>query len=286
MEHSQRSFCSLISKELCASVEAFIPGLLLNFHITTVTDKPVHCRNMEQEKIFNLQLTVQRLEEELALYRNGTTMEQMFDLIKEKEVEINDYKSKLSDKDARLRKIAKSSSDVLTKCEEMTTTNRQLTFQLEDTSKDLATHKEKLAIQTTQIEELTKHNESMKNLLTKEQDSCTRLRDIVKDNEEHINDLECELRLKSEESEENLAELSKITLENDANVELVATREDEIVRLKEQIENTDKVVEKLHRRCAELVADKAIKLRILDQERQEMITHVQEFRVSFVLYYE
>ena len=57
----------------------------------------------QQDKYFNLQLTVQRLEEELSLYRNGTTSEQLFDLIKEKDAEIVDLKSKLIDKESKLR---------------------------------------------------------------------------------------------------------------------------------------------------------------------------------------
>ena len=36
---------------------------------------------MEQDKIFNLQLIIQRLEEELILYRNGTTTEDLFNII-------------------------------------------------------------------------------------------------------------------------------------------------------------------------------------------------------------
>lgn len=63
---------------------------------------------MEHDKIFNLQLIIQRLEEELILYRNGTTTDDLFNIINEKDNEIKDIKEKFTERDATLRKLAKS----------------------------------------------------------------------------------------------------------------------------------------------------------------------------------
>lgn len=68
---------------------------------------------MEQEKIFNLQLIVQKLEEELSLYRNGTTSVEFIEIIHEKESENASLKKSLDETNEKLRKLAKSSSEVI-----------------------------------------------------------------------------------------------------------------------------------------------------------------------------
>ena len=71
------------------------------------------------ERIFNLQLTIQKLEEELSLYRNGTNGQELMEYINEKEWEIEDLKKKLEEKTESLRKIAISSSEVLAQSEQL-----------------------------------------------------------------------------------------------------------------------------------------------------------------------
>jgi len=73
----------------------------------------------DKEKLFSLQLTIHKLEEELQLYRNGTTSENLFELLGEKETEIEDLKNQLNDKTDKLRRVAKGSADVLAKCESL-----------------------------------------------------------------------------------------------------------------------------------------------------------------------
>ena len=67
--------------------------------------------------VFNLQLTIQKLEEELTYRRNGTTTEDLLEFIREKDHEIVMLKESNKAKDDTLRKIAKSSNDVLAKYE-------------------------------------------------------------------------------------------------------------------------------------------------------------------------
>ena len=72
---------------------------------------------MEQDKIFNLQLVIQKLEEELKLYRNGTTSTEFIEIIGEKDSENKLLKESLDDSNEKLRKLAKSSSEVITRFE-------------------------------------------------------------------------------------------------------------------------------------------------------------------------
>ena len=72
---------------------------------------------MEHDRLFNLQLTIQKLEEELSLYRNGTTSQQLIEFISEKDLEITALNKKLTERNENLRKIHKSSTDVLQRYE-------------------------------------------------------------------------------------------------------------------------------------------------------------------------
>ena len=67
------------------------------------------------DKIFNLQLTIQKLEEELTLYRNGTSGQQLLELIAEKDSEITTLKSTVNEKNDKLRQLARSSNEFLIK---------------------------------------------------------------------------------------------------------------------------------------------------------------------------
>ena len=69
--------------------------------------------DQQQEKLFNLQLLVQKLEEELKLYRNGTTTEFVTEIIKEKEAEIVALNGTIDETNEKLRKLAKSSQEVI-----------------------------------------------------------------------------------------------------------------------------------------------------------------------------
>lgn len=54
-------------------------------------------------------------QEELTLYRNGASGQELFEVIGEKTSEINDLKLELSQKSDSLKKLAKSSTDVLSR---------------------------------------------------------------------------------------------------------------------------------------------------------------------------
>lgn len=203
---------------------------------------------MDQERIFNLQLTVQRLEEELALYRNGTTAEQLFELMKEQEAEISDLKGNLLDKDTKLRKLAKSSSEVITKFEDLQVSNRNTVHELEYTKKIAA---EDQAAHDLLVHDLTMKFESLQSIRALEKESYEQL-------SRDIQERDCQIA----------ALLGEVTF-----------KDTEMRKINERLQEADVSIAKLQKRCADLVGEKSQKLRLLDDERQEMITHVQDFRV-------
>lgn len=87
---------------------------------------------MDTEKIFNYQLTIQKLEEELALYRNGTSGQQLLELIAEKDSEIKSLKEILSEKNDKLRLLARSSNEFIVKHQELQIERNNLLKQVEE----------------------------------------------------------------------------------------------------------------------------------------------------------
>lgn len=69
------------------------------------------------DSLFHLQLAFSKLEEEVKLYRNGTTAENLLELVGEKDREIAGLRATLGETSDKLRRIAKGSSDLITKCE-------------------------------------------------------------------------------------------------------------------------------------------------------------------------
>jgi hypothetical protein len=68
-----------------------------------------------EQRVFNLQIQIQKMEEELTLYRNGASGQELFEVIGEKNAEIVGLRTSLAAKSESLQKLAKSSGDVLNK---------------------------------------------------------------------------------------------------------------------------------------------------------------------------
>ena len=98
---------------------------------------------MEQDKLFNLQLTIQKLQEEVSLYRNGADGDELFQLIAEKDDEIAVLKASNSVKNDNLKKLAKKSAEVLAKCDRLQSDYDTLQFE----HSDLIQEKKSLVIQ-------------------------------------------------------------------------------------------------------------------------------------------
>ena len=205
--------------------------------------------SINRDRVFNLQLTIQRLEEELTLYRNGTTAEQLFELMKEKEVEIAELKDIILEKDSKLRKLAKSSTEFITKFEDLQMSNRNTLLELAELQ---MSKEEDLKNHIIITNEISKKYEELQSELVEEKKTCEELRDVVQEKLSCISDLSTKL----------------------------SAKDCIIGNLEGQLKESGYNIEKLQKRCAELVGEKSSKLRLLDEERQEMITHVQDFRVS------
>jgi hypothetical protein len=76
--------------------------------------------------IFNLRLANQKLDEELRLYRNGTTPDNLLELIQEKDVEVCELRKQLSATNEKLRRIAKGSAEVIAKNDHLIKENNEL----------------------------------------------------------------------------------------------------------------------------------------------------------------
>lgn len=87
---------------------------------------------MENDKLFNLQLTIQKLQEEVSLYRNGADGDEIFQLIAEKESEIKTLKESIASRNENLRKLAKKSSEVLARCDRVQSEYETLQFEHSD----------------------------------------------------------------------------------------------------------------------------------------------------------
>lgn len=164
---------------------------------------------MEADKVFNLQLTIRKLEEELFLYRNGTTSQELFELLGEKE-------SELKEKEEDIKKATKVCNELNGKVEFLTSANNDLNTSNLELKEQLETAKQEA--------------ESLGEVIT-----------------------ETEAQLQSQKST--------------------------IDKLKEDLDFSDSTIEKLHKRCASLIAKHGEKSRASDQEKQTMIDQIQEYKV-------
>lgn len=98
---------------------------------------------MEHDKVFNLQLTIQKLQEEVSLFRNGADGVELFQLIAEKECEIKALKSSNLCNNETLKKLAKKSAEVLARCDRVQSEYETLQFE----HSDLIQERKRLAAQ-------------------------------------------------------------------------------------------------------------------------------------------
>jgi DNA repair exonuclease SbcCD ATPase subunit len=110
---------------------------------------------MDSDKLFNLQLTIQKLEvwlqtwsphfyltllpqqEELTLYRNGTTSSDLIEIISEKDEEISSLKTLLNEKNEMLAKFHRGTIEVLKQNETLTKTIEEKTVAAENAMKEI-----------------------------------------------------------------------------------------------------------------------------------------------------
>ena len=116
----------------------------------------------EQEKIFNLQLIVQKLEEELRLYRNGTTATEFAEIISEKESEIVLLNTTLEETNEKLRMLAKSSSEVIARFELLQRDRDDLAMRLQAAEQGIAISSATIEEKNTEIMLITAETRDLK----------------------------------------------------------------------------------------------------------------------------
>lgn len=134
------------------------------------------------DNVFNYQLTIQKLEEELKLYRNGTTGAELLELINEKDAIIKSLNEDLEEKNGLIQKLAKSSAEVLERCQIITADNGVLQSdksllekQVEQCSAQLQQLQQQLETSRDQKAELQGELQKMSEELTERFDDITKL---------------------------------------------------------------------------------------------------------------
>lgn len=246
----------------------------------------------QEDKMFNLQLIIQKLEEELSLYRNGTTATELLELISEKDVEIETWRAKCEERDEKLRRLAKTSGDVLLKYErlqeELQKNHNHINeseYIIKDYSEQIMECENKIrqleVIATEKHAEVRQKDDIIGSLrlelwdLKQSQDSKIKdelitMEMVKKDLERMVSQKDDELNQKDEDIYQLKKEMESI--------------QSDLSKYKHISQDQEASIEKLQKRCASLIAEKSDKLKQLDAERQEMIQHIQQFRVSPLLF--
>ena len=107
-------------------------------------------------------------QEELSLYRNGATNQDLMEMITEKEGELAATKSALAEKNESLRKLAKTSQGVLSECDRL----NDFTHKLQDENKTLSSQ---LSHKISELECATKNLEGCKEMLSDTQEDLISL---------------------------------------------------------------------------------------------------------------
>jgi chromosome segregation ATPase len=242
--------------------------------------------NSADEKIFNLQLLVQKLEEELLLYRNGTSMSELLDVIHEKDIEVETWRAKHDEKEEKLKRIAKTSGDVLMKYERL----QQELIRQEEIRQTEQVHIQKLLDDNHRlVSEMDNMKMEMNELhaeIKMREDEIGSLRlnhwEIEQEQQNRQSSYQKELS-KSQDEHQQERLLLQATIERlEVTTRDFKAREEslqqEVTHWKTCAEEQDQSISSLQRRCANLVKEKNDRLSKLDDERQEMVQQVQQFR--------
>lgn len=249
--------------------------------------------NSAEEKIFNLQLLVQKLEEELLLYRNGTSMSELLDVIHEKDIEIETWRAKHDEKEEKLKRIAKTSGDVLMKYERL--------------QQELIRQEQMRQTEEVHIQQLVDENQRLVNDMENFKTEINELHAEIKRKDDEIGSLrliqwehEQEQQTKQSSYQRELAKsqddhqqeilmlqatIERLEVASRDNKSREESLQQEVNHWKTCASEQDQSITSLQHRCAKLVKEKNERLSKLDEERQEMVQQVQQFRVrSFFLH--
>lgn len=133
-----------------------------------------------EQRVFNLQIQIQKLEEELSLFRNGASGQELFEVIGEKNTEIHDLKVSLAAKTDSLKKLAKSSGDVLSQYSALQDSFEQMKLAKAEVERRTATLQLEIEELRSSCDNLSKTNAGLKDEgAVKQEKICELERDLI-----------------------------------------------------------------------------------------------------------
>ncbi len=214
----------------------------------------------DKDIIFNLRIANQKLDEELHLYRNGTTEEDLLDHISEKDTEIEELKKQNSDSKDKLRRIARSAGEMLEKNKSLEKENVRL-------QKLTATANSKLSDTMNQMHETDKNDTEKKLADSQREISSLEMKLVVA--QDKLRKFQQANKMLQDDCEEQLAkakeEAESFRKENEAlnnSIDLLIPEAEQFQQLIEILQDDacsrDTSIERLQKRCGQLIQDSKI----------------------------
>eukprot|EP00602_Paraphysomonas_sp_CaronLab_P003570 CAMPEP_0185027636 /NCGR_PEP_ID=MMETSP1103-20130426/12889_1 /TAXON_ID=36769 /ORGANISM="Paraphysomonas bandaiensis, Strain Caron Lab Isolate" /LENGTH=410 /DNA_ID=CAMNT_0027561733 /DNA_START=79 /DNA_END=1311 /DNA_ORIENTATION=- len=207
----------------------------------------------ESDKMFNCKLTIQKLEEELALYRNGTSGEDLIEVINEKDCELNELRRNLSEVTEGYTKVGTALKGLLPEFDALKKEKAELTQMVElkcgelverdSTISQLRSDVESLTRQVSSLDaDLSTRNEENKYLMADVEKLQMRCSVLVNESREKTQFLNSEKSLRAKEVKEMRDELDRAmrcntelkVLSSDLNEE-IETKDAELMSAKSEI---------------------------------------------------
>jgi chromosome segregation ATPase len=220
----------------------------------------------DAEKIFNLQLAISKLQEEVTLYRNGVDVPQLLELIKEKDNEIDSMKdiiAHVEDKNLQLHEQIKERDIEIDEMRDTISSLEDKTFQLQEQIKEKEDKTFQLLESRAQM--ISKHEELLESIHQSRLEKETAVNKVIV----------LEETLIRKENDSQLLEKAMRQLE-----EKCREKDHTISSLKTTIETIDKNNTELQSRCAHLVQEKTALTKLTEKERSDKSKQISEYRAQ------
>ena len=156
----------------------------------------------DEDATFDLKLTIQKLQEELNLYRNGTTAGDLLEMLEEKDRDIRKLKDSIATKDTFLSKLAKAAEQSMCELDRMRKEKKGMEEQLakavqkgrQEGIKSMSVIEKELQASKAEVAALKADNESLAN-------SIDLLIPETEQFQEHIDELETDAEYRGSDIE-------------------------------------------------------------------------------------
>lgn len=147
----------------------------------------------ENSVIFNLQLTIQKLQEEVTLYRNGTDVPQLLELIKEKDIEIDSLKESSLKSEEKIYSLTQSRANIITKQEDLLVDLQQVKSEKAISNYKLSKAEEQLQRNETEYKLLEQSFREAENMNQVKEETVKKLEEDIR----NLNNIVYELQNKN-----------------------------------------------------------------------------------------